>query len=259
MLGDLLYARGDFAEAAECYSRAADASIAGRLNAAKALAAGNNHEAAAAALQRLLARDPNHFSALWTLGYILMFLGRFEEALPRLEKACALAPDAVGPFYNLIASSASPSPIAVARMTTLLERGRLERAARITAHYALGKAFDDLNDYGTAIRHVDAAHRLEEGLSIPYDRGQATAWVDLQIARLYVRFLPRACRARYQRRDTPFRSRHAPLRHDADRTDPVQPSACRGRRRDDVLAQARDRLGAESAEWAELDGDRRIG
>jgi len=104
VLGDLLYARGDFAEAAECYSRAADASIAGRLNAAKALAAGNNHEAAAAALQRLLARDPNHFSALWTLGYILMFLGRFEEALPRLEKACALAPDAVGPFYNLIAS-----------------------------------------------------------------------------------------------------------------------------------------------------------
>ena len=42
MLGDLLYARGDFAAAAECYSRAADASIAGRLNAAKALAAGNN-------------------------------------------------------------------------------------------------------------------------------------------------------------------------------------------------------------------------
>jgi hypothetical protein len=41
------YARGDFAEAAECYSRAADASIAGRLNAAKALAAGNNYEAAA--------------------------------------------------------------------------------------------------------------------------------------------------------------------------------------------------------------------
>jgi hypothetical protein len=55
VLGDLLYA-GDFAEAAECYSRAADASIAGRLNAPKALAAGNNYEAAADVL--LADRNP---------------------------------------------------------------------------------------------------------------------------------------------------------------------------------------------------------
>jgi tetratricopeptide (TPR) repeat protein len=189
-LGDLLYSRNDFAEAAECYSRAADASIAGRLNAAKALAARNNHEAAAAALQRMLARDPNHFSALWTLGDILMFLGRFKEALRHLEKACALAPDAVGPFYDLIASKRvtdADRPL-IARMTTVLECGRLDRAARITAHYALGKAFDDLKDYGAAIQHFDAANRLEEGLSIPHDRGQATAWVDQQIARYTLDF-----------------------------------------------------------------------
>jgi tetratricopeptide (TPR) repeat protein len=183
-LGDLLQARGDLVEAAACFRRASDGTVAGRLNAAKALAVEEKYEDAAAVLRRLLALEPNNAVASWLLGFYLAIQGRFDEALPQLEHACALEPEAVGAFHNLVLAkhiNEADRPL-LARMTAVLESGRLHDVARVTTHYALGKAFDDLRDYPSAIRHFDAANSIENGLSV-YDRGQLAAWVDLLIAR----------------------------------------------------------------------------
>jgi tetratricopeptide (TPR) repeat protein len=179
-LGDLLHSRGEVAEAAACYRRAADDSPTGRLNAAKALAVEERYEEAAAALRRLIALAPENATARWTLGFILSVQGRFEEALAQLERASALAPGAVGPFYNLIIAkrvTEQDRPL-IARMTAVLESGALSDVARMKLHYALGKAFDDLKDPATAIRHFDAANGIEKPLA-GYDREQLTAWVEL--------------------------------------------------------------------------------
>jgi tetratricopeptide (TPR) repeat protein len=183
-LGDLLVARGEVSEAAKCYRQAADNSIAGRLYAAKALAAEKRYEDAIVALRRLLALEPKSATVHWSLGHMLTLQGSFAEALPHLETACALQPGAVGAFYNLVIAkrvSEADRPL-IERMTTVAESGGLPDVTRMTAHYALGKAFDDLGEYGSAIRHFDAANGIEKGLC-EYDREQLAAWVDLLIAR----------------------------------------------------------------------------
>jgi tetratricopeptide (TPR) repeat protein len=183
-LGDLLQARGDRIEAAACYREAANDSAAGRLNAAKALAAEEKYEDAITVLRRLVALEPNNVVARWGLGYYLSIQGRFDEAVPQLEQACALAPGAVGAYYNLVTAKRITEvdrPL-IERMTGVLESGQLDGVARMIAHYALGKAFDDLHDYASAIRHFDGANDIEKGLSV-YDRGQVAGWVDVQIAR----------------------------------------------------------------------------
>jgi len=183
-LADLLHVRGDFVEAAACYRRAADGSIAGRLNAAKALAAEEKYGEAAAVLRRLLALEPNNAAARWNLGFILALQGRFDDAVPQLEQACTLAPSAVGAFYNLVTAkrvTEADRPL-IERAIEVLDGGKLYDVGRMTTHYALGKAFDDLGDYAAAIRHFDAANQIKNGL-LAYDRGQLAAWVDMLIAR----------------------------------------------------------------------------
>ena len=134
----------------------------------------------------------------WTLGHYLSITGRFDQALTELEKACALAPGAVGAFHNLVTAKrvTEADRALIDRMTATLNSGRLHDVARMTAHYALGKAHDDLGDYARAIHHFDAANKLERGMTL-YDRGHLSAWVDLLIARstpvIFVR-MPRSAR-----------------------------------------------------------------
>ncbi len=183
-LGDLLHARGDLIEAAGCYRRAADGSIAGRLNAAKALAAGEKYGEAATVLRRLLALEPGNAAARWNLGFILALQGSFDDAVAQLEQACALAPSAVGAFYNLVTAkrvTEADRPL-IERAIEVLDSGKLYDVARMTAHYALGKAFDDLRDYAAAIHHFDAANQIKNNFSV-YDRDELAALVDTLIAR----------------------------------------------------------------------------
>jgi tetratricopeptide (TPR) repeat protein len=183
-LGDVLEARGQFADAATCYRRAADDTIAGRLNLAKALVAENDREAAVELLRRVIARAPDHADASWTLGTVLLALGRFREALLQLDRAMALAPEAVGPFSSrvLAARVTEADRPMVSRMAARFESGSLHDTGRIKLGYALGKAFDDLGEYSTAIHWFDTANRIEKGLTT-FDRTDVATWVDLLITR----------------------------------------------------------------------------
>ena len=62
-------------------------------------------------------------------------------------------------------------------MVALFDTGSLGDAARIRLGFALGKAFDDLGDYATAIRYFDAANAIEKRLTT-FDRDRLTAWVE---------------------------------------------------------------------------------
>ena len=183
-LGGVLEARGEDAEAAACYRRAADDSSTGRVYLAKALAAEEKYEEAIVVLRRLVALEPNNAMARWGLGFYLSIQGRFDEALPQLEQACIVAPHLVGAYYNLVTAkrvTEADRPL-IERITDVLESSLLDDVARVTAHYALGKALDDLQDYASAIRHFDAANAIERSLSV-YNREQLAAWIDRLIAR----------------------------------------------------------------------------
>jgi tetratricopeptide (TPR) repeat protein len=184
MLGDMLWTHGDIAGAVDCYRRATDESTLGRLSAAKALMAEEKFAAAAAALRRALALDPSDAEVRWLLGNILVFEGQLGEAVRLFERAVELAPQWVNAYYSLSSAkrfTEADRPL-VARMTTVLETAALGDSARMKLEYALGKAFDDLKDYAAAIRHFDAANRIEKGLA-SYDRAPLLSRVDELIAR----------------------------------------------------------------------------
>ncbi len=183
-LGDLLLAQDDNEAAATSYRRAAGNSTWGRLNLARALMAEQKFEEAAATMRRALALDPNHAEAARVMGNILVFMGRFDDAMPHFERAIELDPGAVGAFHSLANArrlTEADRPL-VMRMAAVLEAVPLSAVTRKRLQYTLGKAFDDLREYATAIRYFDAAKQVEKTL-FTYDRAQQAAWVDLLIAR----------------------------------------------------------------------------
>jgi tetratricopeptide (TPR) repeat protein len=185
-LGDLLWSR-DMAAAADSFHRAADDSTPGRLNAAKALMAEEKFDAAVATLRRALALDPASLEAEWLLGSVLVFQGHLGEAVRLFERVVEQAPEAANAYHSLALArriTEADRPL-VARMAAALRTAVLSDTDRMKLEYALGKAHDDLKDYAAAIRHFDAANRIDKAAS-GYDRTQQAARVD----RLTERYTP---------------------------------------------------------------------
>jgi tetratricopeptide (TPR) repeat protein len=183
-LGDLLVARGDTAGAADAYRRAAGPSATGRMYAARALMAEEKYDAAEVSIRQALALDRNNGEAEWVLGNLLVIQGRFDEAVPHLDQAIELAPHAVGAYTSRITAkrlTEADRPL-IERMVSLLNTTPFADIFRMKLEYALGKGFDDLGDYETAIGHFDKANRLAGRLS-SYEHKRQTAWMDMLVDR----------------------------------------------------------------------------
>ena len=113
-------------------------------------------------LTQAISSDPNDQNAYRLLCSLLRNLGRFAEAVGIAEEMHALWPESAYPFF-LITSCKKILPT---------DRGLVEHAADLARsgactdqdaallHYALGKAFDELEEYDAAIEHFDVANLL---------------------------------------------------------------------------------------------------
>ncbi len=160
--GALLETLGRRSEAIAAFRRAAATtprtSLTRLANARALLAEGRDGEAERA-LRQLLALDPAALSATELLGVIASGAGRFEEAYALLDQVTRKAPQLAGSYYELVRCRRTTSDDAdlIARMQLALGASGLHAEARLKLHLALGKAFDDLDDPSTAMRHYDAA------------------------------------------------------------------------------------------------------
>lgn len=119
-------------------------------------------------------------------------LGRFDEAIASFEQAIAVDPQNSAAALGLVQTQ-KLTP----RDRSLVERldlslgidGTSDRD-RINLHFALGKAFDDLGDNASAIRHADEGNRLM-GQSLSFDRAAHAALIDRTIAAFSAAFLQR--------------------------------------------------------------------
>jgi tetratricopeptide (TPR) repeat protein len=184
--GTLVYILGHLDEAIGCFRHAAATggrTNFGRLGKARALLIEDCNPEAEQVLREMLVADPRNAMAYEMLGNLLSEFGRFEEARACFERAIAIAPLLAGSYYDLVRCR----PITdgddglLQAMQAALATPGLEAAQRQRVHLAIGKAAEDLGDYGLAMQHFDAADAVRRGAA-SFDSAAFSILIDRLIA-----------------------------------------------------------------------------
>lgn len=112
-------------------------------------------DGALACLEKANALVPNHARILYEMGVVKRFMGRIEESHELIGRSFQGRPDHPGAIrtYGLEHKyQYGDGPFQ--RINALLPRmHELEPADQVQLHYAAGKAFDDVNEYGASFSH----------------------------------------------------------------------------------------------------------
>lgn len=149
-------------------------------------------DAAEAAYRRALQIDPQKNDALTGLGNLRLEEGRIDEAVHLFEQAIAQDHDNIGARFHLVqARKVKPGDDNLAALEALYAwQGECNDEQRISLHYALGKACDDLGEYDRAFPHFLAGARLKRG-KLHYDADACAAHVQRIVDLVDAGFLER--------------------------------------------------------------------
>lgn len=164
-LSRVLLTQGEFEESIE-YGRKALALAPNNpsihLTLAGALLEFGKREEAERLVRKTAALNPSDGQTLSQLGMKFRSLGLVEEAGAAYEKAIRLQPDhpfAYGALLQSRKATEADRPL-MAKMRELLKVPVLSPSALADLHYGLGKAHEDLKEYGPAMAHFDEANRV---------------------------------------------------------------------------------------------------
>jgi tetratricopeptide (TPR) repeat protein len=186
-LGSVLFELRKVEDAAASYRRALELQprwVPAHLGLALVLRQQRRPDEAESSCRAALAMDPDNVEALASLGELLADRGMFTEAEPLFQRAIALNP-AFAPAYASIASHRrmTSADSAWRAGAERLLGGRAPLAHEISLHYALGKYFDDVEQYDAAFGHFRQANELTRRAGSKYDRARLTRRVDEIIER----------------------------------------------------------------------------
>jgi tetratricopeptide (TPR) repeat protein len=99
------------------------------------------------------------------IGQNLQHIGRFDDAASCFQRAIAVQPLRTAPYLDMIYGMKvrEQDRSLISKISDLVRDPRLNEIGRANLHFALGKAFDDLGQFGVAITHFDEANRLRQG------------------------------------------------------------------------------------------------
>jgi tetratricopeptide (TPR) repeat protein len=194
--GDLVYTLGQRNEAIGCFRRAAASGGRtgfGRLGRARALLIEDRNQEAEQVLRETLVAEPRNAMAYDLLGNLLSDFGRFDEARACFERAIAIAPLLAGSYYDLVRCGpvTSDNDGLLQRMEAALATPGLEASQSQRLHLAIGKAAEDLGNYGLAMQHFDAADAVRRS-SASFDSAAFSTEIDRLIARCTPELIARA-------------------------------------------------------------------
>lgn len=191
-LGHVLLARGRITDASKAFRAAAAVNsntTDRRMDLIRALMIEGKDSEAETALRQALDHDPTTSDGYWLLGRVLSESGRFNDARAAFEQAVSLNPKQGVIYYDLVRSytlTEADRPL-VDRMLALA-RKLSPTDQRIRLHLSIGKAFDDLKDYGAAAAHFTEANRIKNTLG-QFDRDAFARRLDNLIDRFTPDFL----------------------------------------------------------------------
>jgi tetratricopeptide (TPR) repeat protein len=194
--GALIYIVGRREDALGCFRRAAltgGKTNFGSMGKARALLIEDRNSEAEQVLRDMLVADATNAMAYELLGNLLSDLGRFDEARACFERAIDLAPLLAGSYYDLVRCRPvkRDEDSLLQRMQAALGTRGLEAAQRQRVHLAIGKAAEDLGDYGLAMQHFDAADAVRRGSAL-FDSAAFSIEIDRVIARCTPEWIARA-------------------------------------------------------------------
>jgi len=194
--GALAYTLGHREQAIGCFRRAS-ATVGqtsfGRLGKARALLIEDRSQEAEQMLRETLVADPRNAMAYDLLGNLHSEFGRFDEARACFERAIAIAPLLAGSYYDLVRCRpvTSHDDGLLQGMQAALATPGLEAGQRLRLHLAIGKAAEDLGDYGLAMQHFDTADAVRRGTG-SFDSATFSTEIDRLIARCTPEWIARA-------------------------------------------------------------------
>jgi tetratricopeptide (TPR) repeat protein len=169
-LGRIYLGRDMRLEAAACF-RAAAASAPGipqaQICEAHAMDAENDSQGAELLLRKVLESHPDAGLAHLTLGRLLALSGQSAEAATCIERGISLRPDMIAAWQGFATNTkfrAADRPL-ISRIAKCLTQDGLTPAQREAVHFAVGKALDDIGDYGEAMYHFDAANNIRSAFA----------------------------------------------------------------------------------------------
>lgn len=147
---------------------------------------------AEAAYGQALAIDPEMADALAGMGNLRLEQGEIDEAEKLTQQAIAFEPDNLGARFHLtqIRKVAPGDANLVALEARLTDEGDLNANQRISLHYALGKAYDDLQEWDLAFVHFLKGARLKRA-KLNYSADADAACIDRIIQVVDAAFIER--------------------------------------------------------------------
>jgi tetratricopeptide (TPR) repeat protein len=127
---------------------------------------------------RALAIEPNHAAAQCGLGITLTAVGRLDEARRAFDAAIKLAPRDPNNYFHLgrVYRYAREDPHFSAMQQLALEMPAFPLEAQIYLHFALAKAYADVEDYEESSRHLLQGNTLKRRQT-PYDEAKTLNWL----------------------------------------------------------------------------------
>jgi tetratricopeptide (TPR) repeat protein len=136
-------------------SREAHFNLATALNKTKGL------DEAEAEARCAISLDPKLAEGHSLLASILTKLGRFDEAVALLETTLAVKPDSANAIFVLLSiSKAHRTREFATRIEGMLAAADRPAGETATLHFALGRIYDDLGEYGRAFENYQAANKI---------------------------------------------------------------------------------------------------
>ncbi|EIJ42017.1 tetratricopeptide repeat protein,tetratricopeptide repeat protein,sulfotransferase family protein [Beggiatoa alba B18LD] len=139
-----------------------------------------NHSAEAiACYQKAVQYQPNYADAWNNLGIAYMDSGNSQTAIDCYRQALRCNPQYARAYENLARAKkfTTNDTADLIAIENLLENKELDNNARLYLHSALGKIYDDLNQYPQAFHHYQQTNQLKQQ-TIQYDYRQHSAWID---------------------------------------------------------------------------------
>lgn len=165
-LGHIYTTRGDYEKATELLGKAVQAKPSDgaiQANYAKALALNNEHDAALKHAQKGLKLRPDSVNAHYTYGTILAETGRVEDAVQHFEKTIRQHRMFGGAYDHLarLKKFSTADHAFIEKAEKVLLKG-MPAQDRICLHFALGKMYDDCQEWDKAFEHYRQANLLKK-------------------------------------------------------------------------------------------------